>query len=99
MDENIKQMTVYAPYLPEDSEEEIMVEMGMKCSSRDVEYDICNDLNLTEESSESAVSAEKDVLDGMDDYYDEEEFAVLPTDEADDYEFMPDVNYDIYNQN
>ena len=29
----------------------------------------------------------------------EEEFAVLPTDEADDYEFMPDVNYDIYNQN
>ncbi len=95
MNEDFKEKLIYAPYLPEDSEEEVMVEMGMKCNSQDVEYEICGAHDFMEFESNDSEKTEKDVFDDMPDYF-EEEYAVLPVAEADDYEFMPDINFDIY---
>ena len=95
MNEDLKDKLIYAPYLPEDSEEEVMVEMGMKCDSQDVEYEICGEQDLMELESDDSVQMEKDVIDDIPDYL-EEEYATLPVAEADDYEFVPDINFDIY---
>ena len=95
MNEDFKEKLIYAPYLPEDSEEEVMVEMGMKCDSQDVEYEICGEHDFMESESVDSVQVEKDILDDMPDYF-EEEYAALTVTEADDYEFMPDINFDIY---
>lgn len=97
MNENLKEMLIYAPYLPEDSEEEVMVEMGMKNNSEDVDYEICGEYDFIEQETTNSANTEKDVFDEMPDYFEEEEYAALPVTEADDYEFMPDVNFDIYN--
>ena len=95
MNEDIKDKLIYAPYLPEDAEEDVMVEMGMKCDSQDVEYEICGEQDFVKLESDDCAQTEKDILDDMPDYA-EEEYAVLPVTETDDYEFMPDINFDIY---
>ena len=95
MNEDYREKLIYAPYLPEDSEEEVMVEMGMKCDSQDVEYEIFGEDEFMELESVETVQTEKDILDDMPDYI-EEEYATLPVAEEDDYEFMPDINFDIY---
>ena len=103
MNQENREKLIYAPYHPEETLEEIMVELGMKSDSQDVEYTISGESDLMGVDTQDSVKTEtQETFNIMPEYAEEveetEEIIVSVT-ETDDYEFMPDINFDIYNDN
>lgn len=93
MKENKKELSVIAPYFPMETEDDVMDEMDVK----DTEDEILGEQIHISGDDSYEVQSEKEFSVIAEEYLDtEEEYAVLPADETDDYEFMPDINFDIY---
>ncbi len=91
MNENMKELGVYAPYLPEDTEDDVKNEMDVK----DTEDEILGEQNYIAADDSYTVQAEKEFSIYTDEYFEEaEEYASLPTEETDDYECMPNIELD-----
>ena len=99
MNENMKELGMLSPYFPEEVENDEVLEQK-EMDVKDTEDEILGEQDFILNGGDfETVSAEKEFSVDMDEYFeeDEEECAVLPVAEADDYEFMPDINFDIYN--
>ena len=103
MNQENREKLIYAPYHPEETLEEILVELGMKSDSQDVEYAIGGEVDLMGVEAQDAVKTEtQDTFNIMPEYAEDEaetEEITVSVTETDDYEFMPDINFDIYNEN
>ena len=93
MNENMKELGMIAPYFPEETEDDVMDPMDVK----EEEDEILGEQVYISGDDSCEVQSEKEFSIIGEEYLDtEEEYAVLPVDETDDYEFMPDINLDIY---
>ena len=98
MNENLKdkELVLYAPYPSDDTDAEVMDEMEIRCEVEDMEYDLFGEQDFVEEDS-SSLQTEIEIYDDGEEYFEEEESVVTVDTETDEYEFMPDINFDIYN--
>ena len=102
MKEELREKLIYAPYHPEEAYEEIMVELGMKSNSQDVEYEMNGDYNLIGTDAQDSVKTEvQDTFNIMSEYEEEDETEeieeiVTNETETEEYEFVTDVTFDIY---
>ena len=96
MNENMKEMGMNAPYFPEETEDDEVLEQR-EMDVKDTEDEVLGEQVYISYDDSYAVGAEKEFSVIAEEYLDaEEEYAVLPAEETDDYEFMPDINFDIY---
>lgn len=98
MNENLKdkELVLYAPYPSDDTDAEVMDEMEIRSEADDVDYDLIGEQEFVEEVS-SSLQTEIEIYDDGEEYFEEEESVVTVDTETDEYEFMPDINLDIYN--
>ena len=99
MKNELREKLIYAPYHPEEAYEEIMVELGMKSNSQDVEYEMNGDYNLIGTDAQDSVKTEvQDTFNIMSEYEEEEEIEEIEMNETEteEYEFVTDVTCDIY---
>ena len=99
MNENLKdkEMVLYAPYPSDDTDAEVMDEMEIRCEAEDIDYDLLGEQDLIEEEVSSSLQTEIEIYDDGEEYFEEDESVVTVDTETDEYEFMPDINLDIYN--
>ena len=98
MNENLKdkELVLYAPYPSDDTDADVMDEMEIRCEDEDVDYDLVGEQEFVEEVAVS-LQTEIEIYDEGEEYLEEEESIVTVDTETDEYEFMPDINLDIYN--
>ncbi|MBQ3489385.1 MAG: hypothetical protein IJA86_02215 [Clostridia bacterium] len=93
MNENMKELGLYAPYFPEETEtdDEMMNEMDVK----ETEDEILGEQDYMAADASYAVQTEKEFSIGTDEYFDtEEEYASLPVEKTEDYVCMPNIDFD-----
>ena len=97
MNENLKdkELVLYAPYPSDDTDADVMDEMEIRCEDEDVDYDLVGEQEFVEEVAVS-LQTEIEIYDDGEEYLEEESIVTVDT-ETDEYEFMPDINLDIYN--
>ena len=97
MNENLKdkELVLYAPYPSDDTDADVMDEMEIRCEDEDVDYDLVGEQEFVEEVAVS-LQTEIEFYDDGEEYLEEESIVTVDT-ETDEYEFMPDINLDIYN--
>lgn len=98
MNENLKdkELVLYAPYPSDDTDAEVMDEMEIRSEADDVDYDLIGEQEFVEEEVSSSLQTEIEIYDDGEEYFEEESVVTVDT-ETDEYEFMPDINLDIYN--
>ena len=99
MNENMKELGMLSPYFPENVENDEVLEQR-EMDIKDTEDEILGEQDFILNGGDfGTVSVEKEISVNMDEYFEEDEeevCTVLPVEETDDYEFMPDINFDIY---
>ena len=98
MNENLKdkELVIYAPYPSDDTDADVMDEMEIRSEADDVDYDLIGEQEFVEEEVSSSLQTEIEIYDDGEEYFEEESVVTVDT-ETDEYEFMPDINLDIYN--
>ena len=98
MNENLKdkELVIYAPYPSDDTDADVMDEMEIRSEDEDVDYDLIGEQEFVEEEAASSLQTEFEIYDDGEEYFEEESVVTVDT-ETDEYEFMPDINLDIYN--
>ena len=100
MNENMKDFGMPYPHFPEGVENDEVLEQR-EMDVKETEDEILGEQDFIINGGDfGTVSVEKEFSVNMDEYFEEEfeeECAFVPVEETDDYEFMPDVNFDIYN--